>query len=127
MGEIAADRIAHRDLEQHLQGRLKERTPSTVDKERTTIIQLFRRAVAHRYRAGSPAAELVEIKGEVDQAPFQTVAEIGSMIARGGLGQWTDIDMMSNSPTSRSHVDRTGRRARPRPWQRSAREDRLAR
>src|SRR4051794_27780770 len=32
--EAPADRLVHRDLEQYLQARLKERTPSTVHKER---------------------------------------------------------------------------------------------
>jgi integrase len=83
--DAPADRIAHRDLESYLQARLKERSPSTVDKERTTIIQLFQWAVAHRHLDASPAAGLSPIQGDVELPPFRTVAEIESMIARGGL------------------------------------------
>jgi integrase len=83
--DAPADRIAHRDLEAYLQARLKERSPSTVDKERTTIIGLFKWAVAHRHLDASPAAGLSPIQGEVELPPFRTIAEIESAIARGGL------------------------------------------
>lgn len=83
--DAGADRIAHRDLEQYLQRRLGERTPVTVDKERTTIIQLFFWAVAHEYLVESPARALTSIKGEVELPPFRTIVEIEAMIGRGGL------------------------------------------
>lgn len=89
LGEKAqapADRIARRDLELFLQARLKERSPSTVDKERTTVIQLFRWAVAQGDLESSPAVDLPVIKGDVDLPPFRTAAEIEAMIARVGLG-----------------------------------------
>ncbi len=38
------DRVTHRDLEQYLQARLKERTPDTVGKERFTLVKLFESA-----------------------------------------------------------------------------------
>ena len=49
------DRIAHRDLESYLQARLKERSPATVDKERTTIIQFFNWVIAQGHLETSPA------------------------------------------------------------------------
>jgi integrase len=84
--QAPADRVARRDLESFLQARLKERSPSTVDKERTTVIQLFRWAVAQGDLESSPAVDLPVIKGDVDLPPFRTAAEIEAMIARGGLG-----------------------------------------
>ncbi len=84
--QAPADRIARRDVEQYLQARLKEPSPSTVDKERTTDIQLLRWAVAQGDLASSPAIDLPVIKGDVDLPPFRTAAEIEDMIARGGLG-----------------------------------------
>ena len=78
--DAPADRIIYRDLEGYLQARRKERESSTVDKERTTIIGLFRRAVAHGHLEASPAFGLSPILGEVDLPPFRTIAEIESML-----------------------------------------------
>ncbi len=83
--QVPADRIARRDLELFLQARLKERSPSTVDKERTTVIHLFRWALAQGDLESSSAVDLPVIKGDVDLPPFRTAAEIKAMIARGGL------------------------------------------
>jgi integrase len=83
--DAPADRIARRDLEHYLQARLKERTPSTVHKERDTIGSLFKWAVAHGYFDASPAAGLTPIREEVELPPFRTVSEIEALIARGGL------------------------------------------
>ena len=74
--DAPADRIAHRELESYLQARLRERKPSTVDKERTTIIGLFRWAVAHGHIETSTAVGLSPIQGEVDHPPFRTVDEL---------------------------------------------------
>jgi integrase len=79
------DRVAHRDLEAYLQARLKERSPSTADKERTTIVQLFRWAIAQGYLETSPATVLSPIRGELEPPPFRTIAEIEAIQARGGL------------------------------------------
>jgi len=79
------DRVTHRDLEQHLQARLKERTPDTVGKERFTLVKLFEWAVANGFLEASPAAGLPAIKGDADKKPFRTVAEIEATLARGGL------------------------------------------
>jgi integrase len=81
-----SDRIAHRDLERYLQGRLASRTTDTVAKERFTLVKLFEWAVAQGYLAASPAAGLPTIKGDSDKRPFRTVAEIEAIVARGGLG-----------------------------------------
>ena len=85
--EAPADRIAHRDLDQYLQARLKERTPSTVHKERDTITSLFKWAVDHGYMDLSPAADLTPIKEEVELPRFRTAAEVEAMLARGGLSE----------------------------------------
>ncbi len=85
--DAPADRIAHRDLELYLQARLKERTPSTVHKERDTIGQLFKWAVAHGYLEASPAAGLTPIKEEIELPPFRTIAEIEARLVRGGLSE----------------------------------------
>ena len=88
--EAPADRIAQRDLEQYLQARLKERSPSTVDKERTTIIQLFRWAVAQGdldvLTGGrtSPSS-----RGTWTCPRSAPTAEIEDIIARGGLASPT--------------------------------------
>ncbi len=79
------DRVTHRDLEQYLQARLKERTPDTVGKERFTLVKLFEWAVAHGILDASPAAGLPAIRGDADKRPFRTVAEIEAILARGGL------------------------------------------
>src|SRR4051794_26045596 len=47
--DAPVDRILHRDLEQHLQARLRVRTSSTVHKERDTITSLFKWAVSQGY------------------------------------------------------------------------------
>jgi integrase len=80
-----ADRITHCDLEQYIQARLKERTPSTVHKERDTINQFFKWLVAQGYLDDSPAAGLTPIKEEVELPPFRTIAEIEAILSRGGL------------------------------------------
>src|SRR5207249_3326166 len=73
---LPADRITRRDLEQFLQARVKERTPTTVHKERDTISQLFRWLIAQGYLDASPAVGLTPIKGEVELPSFRTIAEI---------------------------------------------------
>jgi integrase len=83
--EDPADRITRRDLEQFIQARLKERTPSTVHKERDTISQLFKWIVAQGYLDASPAVSLTPVKEEVELPPFRTIAEIEAIQARGGL------------------------------------------
>jgi len=91
--DVSADRVALRDLESYIQARLKERSPSTVDKERTIIVQLFRWAVAHGHLEASPATGLSPIQGEVDQPPFRTIAEIEATRHRGGLDEAEALDL----------------------------------
>lgn len=81
------DRISHSDLEAYLQARLRERSPSTVHKERATIVGLFKWAVAHGHLETSPAIGLSPIQGEVDLPAFRTIAEIEANLARGGLDE----------------------------------------
>lgn len=85
--ESPADRIAARDIEQYLKARLKQCSAATVNKERSTIIQLFRWAVTHGHLDASPATALTGIRGDVELHPFRTVAEIEAIIARGGLDE----------------------------------------
>jgi integrase len=81
------ERIECRDLESYLQARLKERTAVTVHKERGTIRQLFRWAVAQKFLDDSPAEELTPIKEAADLPPFRTSAEIEAALSRGGLSE----------------------------------------
>jgi integrase len=79
------DRVTHRDLEAFVQGRLRLRKAATVDKERTTVIGLFRWAVAQGHLTDSPTTGLSPVQGEVDLPAFRTAAEIEATLARGGL------------------------------------------
>jgi integrase len=110
--DAPADRIARRDLEQYLQVRLKERTPSTVHKERDTITSLFKWAVAQGYLDASPAEGLTSIKEEVELPPFRTIAEIEATSARGGLSEAeTDVlwDCLYLTPAEIADLLRTVR------------------
>ena len=80
-------RLAHRDIEQYLKARLKERTRDPVGKERFTQVKLFEWAVAHDYLETSPAAGLPAIKGDADNQPLRTVAEILAIQIRVGLAE----------------------------------------
>jgi integrase len=85
--EAPADRTGHRDLELYLQSRLRERTASTVHKERDTIISSFKWAVSHGHLDASPAVGLTPIKVEVELPRFRTIAEIEEILSRGGLSE----------------------------------------
>ncbi len=85
--EQPIDRITHRDLDQYLQLRLRDRTGDTVFKERFTLINLFDWAVAHGHLTESPALRLPTIKGNSDKPPFRTTAEIEAILSRGGLDE----------------------------------------
>ena len=99
--EAPADRIAQRDLESFLQARLKERSPSTVDKERTTIIQLFRWAVGQGDLESSPAVDLPVIKrggaedhdpdAPSDQGVFHRELAGGFPMSKAGMSPTPDI------------------------------------
>jgi integrase len=79
------DRVEPRDLERFLQARLKERSSTTVSKERVTVTQFFDWAVAMNYIATSPAASLTRVKSAGDLPPFRTYKEIEAVVKRGGL------------------------------------------
>jgi hypothetical protein len=91
---LPVDRLVHRDLESYIQVRVSERKASTVDKERTTIIGLFRWAVAHGHLDTSPANDLSPIQGEVDLPAFRTPAELERTIGgkRSQPLQWQGLD-----------------------------------
>lgn len=61
-----ANRIVRRDLEQFIQQRLKNRTPTTVSKERETVIQHFRWAVGQGDLQDSPASDLTSVRRPVE-------------------------------------------------------------
>jgi integrase len=79
------DTVGPRDLEGFLQARLKERSPTTVSKERHTITQFFDWAVLVNYLPASPSANLTRVKPAGDLPPFRTYQEIEATITRGGL------------------------------------------
>jgi integrase len=79
------DRVEARDLEGFLQARLKERSPTTVSKERVTIAQFFDWGVGAGHLTTSPAANLTRVKAAGDLPPFRTYQEIEALVARGGL------------------------------------------
>jgi integrase len=78
-------RVEQRDLEAFLQARLKERSPTTVSKERVSIMQVFDWAVRVGYLPASPAAQLTRVKSAGDLPAFRTYEEIEAVVARGGL------------------------------------------
>jgi integrase len=78
-------RVEQRDLETFLQARLKERSPTTVSKERVSVMQFFEWAVRVGYLPASPAAQLTRVKAAGDLPAFRTYQEIEAVVARGGL------------------------------------------
>lgn len=83
--QSTVDRLERRDLEAFLQARLKERSHTTVGKERATIVQLFKWAVAQGHLVVSPATDLTRLKTGGDALPFRTSEEIEAIVVRGGL------------------------------------------
>jgi len=80
-------RIGQRELEAFIQSRLRERSHTTVSKERYTVGQFFGWAVRQGYLSESPAKGLTEVKAAGDLPAFRTVEEIEAALARGGLDQ----------------------------------------
>jgi len=70
-----------RDLEAFLQARLGERSPTTVKKERVTVMEFFDWAVAMNILQASPAANLTKVKSAGDLPPFRTYQEIENTVA----------------------------------------------
>jgi integrase len=79
------DQVEQRDPHGFLQVRLKERSPTTVSKQRVTIAQFFDWAVGMGYITTSPATNLPKIKVAGDLPPFRPYEEIEAIIKRGGL------------------------------------------
>jgi integrase len=79
------DRIGPGDLEAFLQARLRQRSSTTVAKERVTVMQFFEWAVAMNYLPASPAAQLTRVKARGDRPAFRTYGEIEEVVRRGGL------------------------------------------
>jgi len=95
------DAVEQRELERFLQLRLKERSHTTVCKERGTLVKLFDWIVAQGHLESSPAANLTKIKTGGDLPPFRTVQEIDVILARGGLSkpeQWALWDCLYLTP-----------------------------
>ena len=79
------DRVTRRELEQHLQARLRNRKPTTVANERITVVLFFKWLAAQGYLETSPATELNTVKGSGERGQFRTLREINTIIERGGL------------------------------------------
>jgi integrase len=79
------DLIEPRHLDAYIQVRLRERSPTTVCKERSSVVQFFDWAVRSGYLTASPAATLPKVKPAGDLLPFRTYQELESVIRRGGL------------------------------------------
>jgi integrase len=79
--------VGVRDLERFLEHRLGERHPTTVEHERTTLMQLYKWATQQGHFQVSPAAALRLIKGAHDRPAFRTYEEIEAIRARGGLDE----------------------------------------
>src|SRR5262249_36578030 len=95
LGDLAdrpCDRIGARDLDAFLQTRLAERDPSTVGKERITLMQFYKWVVCQSYLNASPAASLAPLKGGKDRPEFRPVGEIDRIQAGGGL---TEEEMLA--------------------------------
>jgi integrase len=95
------DRVDRRDLEAFLQARLRERSPTTVAKERDTVVGFFAWAVGQGYLETSPAVGLTRVKTGGQRSPFRTVDEIEAILARGGLTrdeQWALWDCLYLAP-----------------------------
>ena len=91
--EFGCDQISAADLEAYLVARSQQCEEATVEKERSTIVQLFRWAVAKRNLSASPATDLPEFKSEADSPRFKTTAEIARILERGGLDEEELLDV----------------------------------
>ncbi len=102
------NRIEYRDLEDFIQARLKERSKTTVSKERETAVQFFGWAVARAYLTESPTEELTTIKTEGNRSSkFRTVEEVEGIIARGGLTksqEWALWDWLYLTPAEIAEI-----------------------
>jgi integrase len=81
------DQVQERDLESFIQARLRERSPTTVSKERMTIISFFGWLLKQGHLTASPGVNLTPVKASGDLPPFRTVEQIEEIIGRGGLSR----------------------------------------
>ena len=88
-----AGSVTAADLEVYLRGRVAAASETTAAKERRTLVQFFRWAVARAYLAASPAADLPKLKAEGERPPFRTLAEVQAIIGRGGLTPAAELDL----------------------------------
>jgi len=91
--DAAIDRVTYTMLESFIQERLRDRSRTTVRKERQTAIDFFGWAVSRDYLQTSPAAALPDVKAEGGLPPFRTVAEIEAAIRRGGLSHEAELSL----------------------------------
>jgi integrase len=100
--------VARKDLEEFLQARLKERSRTTVSKERATIQQFFRWAQTRDYLIASPADGLTAVKTEGNlPSRFRTVEEVEAVIARGGMTreqEWSLWDWLFLTPAEIAEI-----------------------
>jgi integrase len=99
--KVSIDQITKADLQGFIQARLKERSRTTVGKERGTVIQFFRWAAGREYLGGSPATELDRFPASRKVAHFRTAEEIEAILSRGGLGRnesWALWDCLYLTP-----------------------------
>ena len=73
------------DLAAYVRHRKEATSPATAAKERRTLIQLFKWAVAVKKLSSSPASSLPVVAGEEDRPSFLTLAEVTRIVERGGL------------------------------------------
>ena len=93
--DAPCDQIRQQHLERFLRGRLTIRDPSTVARERVTLIQFYKWVCAQESQASysSPASKLFTIKFGRDRDPFRTLAEVRQIIERGGLMEEEKLDL----------------------------------
>jgi len=72
VADAPCDRVCFRDLDRFLKDRLSNRHPNTAERERITLLQLYKWAAAQGYVEHSPASVPAPIKGGVDRPPART-------------------------------------------------------
>ncbi|MSR55674.1 MAG: site-specific integrase [Gemmataceae bacterium] len=87
------DRVCFRDLDRYLLSRLETRHPNTAERERITLMQLYRWAARQGHVESSPAALLTRIKGGTERPPFRTIQEIERLLSRGGLTEAEEMGL----------------------------------
>lgn len=95
LADAPCDQIKQQHLEKYLRGRLAIRDPSTVARERVTLIQFYKWVCSQESFSSypSPALKLFTIKFGRDRDPFRTLDEIKQIIERGGLSEAEALDV----------------------------------